>query len=111
KSHKEKTLYLFNDMLLLTKMKRKNKYEVERKILLINCKVDEKEGMINGMNKGKILMMLTFPDDRFLFSLVTPDGEEFLFSSHDKRSWIQILSSTMKKLHSPAVLNDLLGRS
>eukprot|EP01127_Copromyxa_protea_P000464 TRINITY_DN1037_c0_g3_i1.p1 TRINITY_DN1037_c0_g3~~TRINITY_DN1037_c0_g3_i1.p1 ORF type:complete len:470 (+),score=91.03 TRINITY_DN1037_c0_g3_i1:62-1471(+) len=89
KSHKEKTLYLFNDMLLLTKMKKK-KYEVERRILLINCTVDEKE------------------DDRFLFSLTTPDGEEFLFSSHDKRSWIQILSSTMKKLHSSAILNDLL---
>jgi hypothetical protein len=45
-----------------------------------------------------------------LFSIITAD-EEFIFSSQDKRSWIQILSSTMKKLHSPPILNDLLGLS
>jgi hypothetical protein len=45
KSHKERTLYLFNDLLLLAKMKKKNKYEVEFMKLLQNITIDAQESM------------------------------------------------------------------
>jgi hypothetical protein len=88
KNHKERTLYLFNDILLLAKMKKKNKYDVDVILQLDKISVDD------------------LADDRHLFKITTTFPEsspvEYLFySSEHKPSWIQLLNSTIKKLHNP----------
>jgi len=92
KALKERVLYLFNDLLLLAKEKKKNKYEVERALALDKIEVD------------------SYDDDRHLFKLSIPAEEEvYWFHSENKLSWVQLLQSTKKKLHAPPVeINDLL---
>jgi len=88
KNHKERTLYLFNDILLVAKMKKKNKYDVDVILQLDKITVDD------------------LADDRHLFKITTTFPEsgpvEYIFySSEHKPSWIQLLNSTIKKLHNP----------
>lgn len=92
KAMKERSLFLFNDLLLLVKEKRKNKYEVERSVALDKITVD------------------SYDDDRHLFKVTIPsDGASLWFHSENKLSWIQFLRSTQQKLHAPPVeIHDLL---
>lgn len=85
KSHKERTLYLFNDLLLLAKMRKKNKYEVEFMLMLTKITIEPHES------------------DRNSFKVITGEGnnrEEYIFSSEHKITWIELLNSTKKKLQS-----------
>jgi len=95
KNHKERTLYLFNDILLVAKLKKKNKYDVDVILQLDKITVDD------------------LADDRHLFKITATFPEsgpiDYLFySAEHKPSWIQLLSSTIKKLHIlPPEISDL----
>eukprot|EP01121_Diplochlamys_sp_Union-15-3_P005977 TRINITY_DN1635_c0_g5_i3.p1 TRINITY_DN1635_c0_g5~~TRINITY_DN1635_c0_g5_i3.p1 ORF type:complete len:195 (+),score=41.69 TRINITY_DN1635_c0_g5_i3:830-1414(+) len=80
KNFKERKMYLFNDVLLVTKKKGK-KFDVDFMIKLEQFKVVDIEG------------------DREKFKIeFIEDASEILFSSTEKNSWIQLLNSAKKKL-------------
>eukprot|EP01128_Nolandella_sp_AFSM9_P006069 TRINITY_DN3054_c0_g1_i1.p1 TRINITY_DN3054_c0_g1~~TRINITY_DN3054_c0_g1_i1.p1 ORF type:complete len:673 (-),score=182.73 TRINITY_DN3054_c0_g1_i1:85-1896(-) len=88
KSLKERTMYLFSDILLVTKPKKK-KFDVDALVKL------EK------------LTVTPYGNDRHIFKLTAP-GEEFWVHSNNKSSWLQLLHSSIKKLNSPPVeIDDL----
>uniref|UniRef100_A0A6B2L0U6 DH domain-containing protein n=1 Tax=Arcella intermedia TaxID=1963864 RepID=A0A6B2L0U6_9EUKA len=94
KSHKERTLYLFNDILLIAKLKKKNKYDVDVILALDKMEVDD------------------MADDRHLFKITVLEGPNagdiIVYSAEHKPSWIQLLNSTKKKLHIlPPEISDL----
>jgi len=95
KNHKERTLYLFNDILLVAKLKKKNKYDVDVILPLDKLIVDD------------------LADDRHLFKITAtlPESGQvdyILYSAEHKPSWIQLLGSTIKKLHIlPPEISDL----
>jgi len=93
KNHKERTLYLFNDILLVAKLRKKNKYDVDTILPLDKINVDDLE------------------DDRHLFKITVTEvggGDYIFYSAEHKPSWIQLLGSTIKKLHIlPPEISDL----
>jgi len=91
KSHKERTLYLFNDILLIAIAKpKKKKYDVDAILPLEKMTVDDCD------------------TERQIFKITVDDGSEYVFESDSKASWIQLLNSTIKKLHVlPPEVSDL----
>jgi len=90
KNFKERKMYLFNDVLLVTRKKGK-KFDVHFMIRLDAFKVVDIEG----------------DRDRFKIEVIE-DGTEYLFSSSEKHTWIQLLNSAKIKLKAtPDEVNHL----
>jgi len=82
KTLKPRKLFLFNDILLITKLKRK-KYEVLHKLNLKQITVQDVE------------------EDRRTFIIRSQTDGEFVFvSEDDKQTWVQMINMTIKQLNS-----------
>lgn len=85
KTSKERAMFLFNDLVIVAKPKRKNKYEVEWSAKL-----------------SEVTLTNVDEDDRTRFKLTFPANDratnEVLLSSEDKPTWMYHLSSAIKNL-------------
>lgn len=98
KQTKERKLFLFNDIILGAKLKKK-KYEVDFKFYLKSLRVVDIEGMTKCfclIYRGHVLV---FPSEEHrLFKLIDSDNSELIFHSEDKPTWLELLNSTIKKM-------------
>eukprot|EP01125_Pyxidicula_operculata_P019343 TRINITY_DN7016_c0_g1_i1.p1 TRINITY_DN7016_c0_g1~~TRINITY_DN7016_c0_g1_i1.p1 ORF type:complete len:470 (-),score=87.12 TRINITY_DN7016_c0_g1_i1:43-1452(-) len=143
KQEKARTMYLFNDIVLIAKPRKKNKYQVHVIIPLDRITVDEMEGDPDDRHLFKLIPKqrgttnnnndnnnannsnTTIPNNLNTTTNITTNSngpvntigipnansnyaQEYVFYSADKASWIQLLHSTIKKLHLlPPEVSDL----
>lgn len=121
---KERHLYLFNDILLIAKLKKK-KYEVEYMYKLADISIDEVESdrslfklVVNpsqqpppqNVNNGNQPNAPLNPQPLILRANTVTTITEYSILCDDKQSWIQILMATIKALGTtPHELNVLRG--
>lgn len=115
-------MFLFSDILLLTKPKKKNRCDVEALIKLKKLTVTP-----YGSTADRITRVSSCPrDDRHLFKLSAPDEGEIWIHSENKctlphqprrvltgpASWLQLLHTSIKKLSAPpSEIDDLRSMS
>jgi len=92
---KLRKVYLFNDMLLVLKSKKKKK---SNRFDIFDFKILLKD----------ITNVTSTEEDRYQFKIEVSDEEIYLFHTENKVSWINIIKSTIKKLNSiPGALEEM----